>query len=680
MKKFIILLLLLFVSIFAFNFTYVYAEETEEEIETGEVEEKKTEEVVQKEEPVEEKKEETPKAETPKTEEPTTEEPKTEEPKVETVEETPSNETVENTTNEEEIKTDNQEVEEEVTVEFEEKTEEEIITETVEQNQEEDNNQEPVAGQVSVPTEPAQDINNADSGNGTPVQKALVTFTKVNLDGERVAGAFLQVFDSKGNLVVEWTSSATEDFTYALPAGTYTLHEEREPDGYVKADDKEFKVDVVVPIGYQADTDYPNVPCEAATTYHVEIEGTPYEVYCINQYLTEPGPDANYNGIILQPEDVRNYTKQVTLKDPYKNTDANYSELHERYPGYVTNGHGHLTDEAIDVSDQTLDDQELYNKLLDIIYRRTLVETQERFQGIPAAAISYMTEAALKTYTNAGVTQIQRFSSLQPGDAAIYEQDGSYYWYLMHMYKDYVYDPSAPNGYRVEIGHGDALGNFARHWTISKPLHDTKNLSVDHPEYAELFYFLMGDETSSSITHPEDMNIYIYTALNTPENDDGYQNLLGITGYLNIEPKPVKVELVNEYSEEKRDIPVEKIWDDKGNVARIRPDKVTIHLYADDEIVDTVEISAENDWKHTFKNLPKYNKGKLIQYTVDEVELDEYFYIIEGDMDEGFYVININYGRGGDNPPTGDNIIEYVLMLVVSLIGFIKLKKLYNCL
>ncbi len=675
MKKYIILLLLLFISTFVFNLKCVYADE----LETQEVEDEKTEEVVQKEEPTEEK------------EEPViVETPKNEAPKEEIVEENPSNNKVEETPVEEEQPKEEvvEEVQPKEEVVEEEQPKEEVVEEEVQEvvntevatgKQEEENNTNVVTEPVSAPVETTTDTNKED--DGVPVQKAKVIFSKVNEDGERVKGALLQVFDSKGNLVVEWISSDTEDFEYRLPAGTYTLHEEKEPDGYEKADDKEFTVDVVVPIGYQADTEYPNIPCEAATTYYVEIEGKKYEVYCINQYLAEPGEDANYNGIILQPGDIRNYTKQVTLKDPYKNTDANYQELHDRYPEYITSGHGHLTDGPVDVSDQTLDDDELYNKVLDIIYRRNLVKDYDQFKDIPDEAISYITETALKNYTNAGITQIQGFRTQQPGDDALNEKDGAYYWYLMHMYKDYVYDPSAPNGWRVDIGHGDSLGNFARHWANSKPLHETKNLSVDHPEYAELYYFLLGDETSINLTHPEGMNIYIYTALNKPEEDDGYQNLLGITGYLDIEPKEVKVELVNEYNnDEKRDIPVEKIWDDKGNAARIRPDKVTIHLYADDEIVDTVEISAENDWKHTFKDLPKYNKGKLIQYTVDEVELDEYFYIIEGDMDEGFYVININYGRGGDNPPTGDNIIEYVLMLVVSLIGFIKLKKLYNCL
>ena len=102
------------------------------------------------------------------------------------------------------------------------------------------------------------------------------------------------------------------------------------------AEKKTFTVEIIVDASYQANTLEPNIPCEASTVYYVKIKGVIHEVYCINQYLTEPGPDAEYNGKILTPEDVRNYTKQVTLKDPYKNTDDNYQELHERYPGYLS--------------------------------------------------------------------------------------------------------------------------------------------------------------------------------------------------------------------------------------------------------------------------------------------------------------------------------------------------------
>ncbi len=495
------------------------------------------------------------------------------------------------------------------------------------------------------------------------LQKVKVIISKVDEEGNPLSGAKLQIIDSNNNVVDEWTSDG-EKHSIMLPDGKYILHETEAPEGYDLAEDKEFTVTVVVEVGYKANTEYPNIPCEAATIYYVEVEGKRHEVYCINQFLTEPGPDADYNGKILTADDIRNYTQQTVLEDPYANPGGE---------GAVS-GHGHLTENPIDVSDQTLSDQELYDTVLNIIYRRTLARKQDRFadeEALPDEAISFLTEMALKTYTNAGVTQIQRWDKLQSGEEAVYVQEGKYYWYLMHMYKDYVYDPDSPNGFRTEIGHGDALGNFARHWTINKPLHETRNLSVDHPIYADYFYFLMGDDVSRSLIHPEDMHIYIYQAANVLDDDEGFQNLLGITGYLeDFEPQEQEVEMVNNYSTKKRNISVTKVWNDKENYDGKRADNVTVNLYADGSIIDSVELNEANNWQHTWTDLDIYQKGEEIKYTVDENKIEEYVTVIEGDMDNGFTIINsIPETEPHNNPYTEDNVYAYMLMLLIGLIG-----------
>ena len=71
----------------------------------------------------------------------------------------------------------------------------------------------------------------------------IVSMSKIDIGGEEVEGAKIQVFDKDNNLVDEWTSTKEEHKIKNLKENeTYRLHEEVAPDGFVKATDIEFKV------------------------------------------------------------------------------------------------------------------------------------------------------------------------------------------------------------------------------------------------------------------------------------------------------------------------------------------------------------------------------------------------------------------------------------------------------
>ena len=76
----------------------------------------------------------------------------------------------------------------------------------------------------------------------TPSEKEVV-FSKVNVGGEEIAGAKIQIKDAQGQVVKEWTSKAGQSETIKLKAGTYIFHEEAAPSGYLKVTDITFEVD-----------------------------------------------------------------------------------------------------------------------------------------------------------------------------------------------------------------------------------------------------------------------------------------------------------------------------------------------------------------------------------------------------------------------------------------------------
>ena len=104
--------------------------------------------------------------------------------------------------------------------------------------------------------------------------------------------------------------------------------------------------------------------------------------------------------------------------------------------------------------------------------------------------------------------------------------------------------------------------------------------------------------------------------------------------------KDGKLVITDQYDETTIDILVTKKWDDQDNKAGKRPEKITVRLLADGKEVATQDLTAKNDWKHTFTKLPKYKNGKEIVYTITEDKVDGYQTDISGSVAKGFVIQN----------------------------------------
>ena len=90
----------------------------------------------------------------------------------------------------------------------------------------------------------------------------------------------------------------------------------------------------------------------------------------------------------------------------------------------------------------------------------------------------------------------------------------------------------------------------------------------------------------------------------------------------------------------KTEVPVEKKWIGKA------VNEIEVKLLADGKEVQTAKLNEANSWKHTFKNLPKYDEnGKEIEYTVKEVNIEGYESKIEGNAKDGFVITNKNLAK-----------------------------------
>ena len=90
------------------------------------------------------------------------------------------------------------------------------------------------------------------------------------------------------------------------------------------------------------------------------------------------------------------------------------------------------------------------------------------------------------------------------------------------------------------------------------------------------------------------------------------------------------VEIYNHHTPEKVSVEGSKTWNDNNNQDGIRPDSITVRLFADGKEVTSKEVTANDNWSWSFTDLDKYNSGKEIVYTISEDIVADYTTVVNG--------------------------------------------------
>ena len=99
--------------------------------------------------------------------------------------------------------------------------------------------------------------------------------------------------------------------------------------------------------------------------------------------------------------------------------------------------------------------------------------------------------------------------------------------------------------------------------------------------------------------------------------------------------------LKNSYTPEVVNVQGTKTWNDANNQDGKRPDKIKVILNktVDGKTSKVAEKEVTKDnWNYEFTNLPKYENGKLIEYSIDEVDVPGYEKTIKGYNLENKYI------------------------------------------
>ena len=166
-------------------------------------------------------------------------------------------------------------------------------------------------------------------------------------------------------------------------------------------------------------------------------------------------------------------------------------------------------------------------------------------------------------------------------------------------------------------------------------------------------------------------NSWKHTFKDLPVYDDNGKEIEYTVKEVAIEGYESKIEgnakdgfVITNRNVEKTQVPVEKKW--IGKVLK----EIEVQLLANGKEIQNVKLNEGNSWKHTFKDLPKYDEnGKEITYTVNEVAVEGYDTKIEGNAKDGFVITNKEKPIKPRVPKTsiGTQLFGYMAMAGVSL-------------
>ena len=98
-------------------------------------------------------------------------------------------------------------------------------------------------------------------------------------------------------------------------------------------------------------------------------------------------------------------------------------------------------------------------------------------------------------------------------------------------------------------------------------------------------------------------------------------------------------------TDDKTKIAVSKVWDDEGDKDGIRPSSVTVHLFNGENEIDSMTLSADNDWTGVFENLPIGG-----DYSIAEDVPAGYELSVSGSASEGFVLTNAHVPEESEGP------------------------------
>ena len=317
---------------------------------------------------------------------------------------------------------------------------------------------------------------------------------------------------------------------------------------------------------------------------------------------------------------------KYTFDDLYKNENGKvieYSVIEETISGYNTSYDGfnitntHESEKInINVSKEWINKDNIYNHPDNVKVKVT---------GTASGNVVYEEELTLNKDNNwkQKLTNLYKYNK---GELIAYEVTES-------AVKDYdvTYNDTLEGNNR-NIIITNTYNPEVTDITITKTWEDDNNRDGLRPDSIEFELYAYCDNEIVH-TYEQKMNdSWSYTFTNLPVYANGFKikyivDEKLVDGYT----KSINgFNITNTHEIETTSISGTKTWVDDNNRDGLRPGSITINLLANNEIIKSKEVSANDNWTYEFTNLPVKDNGKVIEYRVDENEVEGYTGVIDG--------------------------------------------------
>ena len=222
-----------------------------------------------------------------------------------------------------------------------------------------------------------------------------------------------------------------------------------------------------------------------------------------------------------------------------------------------------------------------------------------------------------------------------------------------------IKETKAPEGYELDptekeatVAEGEPL-----FWTVkntkvtninisgTKTWDDANNQDGKRPDKIKVILNKTVDGQTTKVTEKEvTKDNWNYEFNDLPKYENGKEITYSIDeeavpGY---EKEVTGYNLKNSHTPEKVSVAGTKTWDDNNDQAGKRPGsiKVILNKTVDGKTTKVAEkeVTAKDNWNYEFTNLPKYEGGKVIKYSIDEVDVPGYEKSIKGYNLENKYI------------------------------------------